>query len=113
MENTQKTNEMAKHTPGPWHIGARQPNSDKFIYGKAGEEVANCDRLTNFPEVNLANARLIASAPELLDALKASTKWLAHFKGYLGPDEVSEMGPVAEIIRISREVIRKAEGGNQ
>jgi hypothetical protein len=58
------------HTPGPWRIGVRQPNSDKFIYGAYGEEVADCDRLTNFPDENLSNARLIAAAPELLKALK-------------------------------------------
>ena len=53
-----------KHTPGPWRIGVRQPHSDKFIYGADGTEIANCDRLTNFPDENLANARLIAAAPD-------------------------------------------------
>ena len=57
------------HTPGPWHIGVRQPTSDKFIYGPQGSEVANCDRRTNFPAVELANARLIAAAPDLLSLL--------------------------------------------
>lgn len=61
---------QAKHTAGPWHIGVRQPSSDKFIYGSKGEEVADCDRKTNFPDENLANARLIAAAPELLEACK-------------------------------------------
>jgi len=58
-----------KHTPGPWRIGVRQSNSDKFIYGANGGEVANCDRLINFADENLANARLIAAAPDLLDLL--------------------------------------------
>ena len=69
--NTNNVEHMEnKHTPGPWHIGVRQPNSDKFIYGPNGSEVANCDRQTNFPHENEANARLIAAAPELLGALQ-------------------------------------------
>jgi protein-disulfide isomerase-like protein with CxxC motif len=53
-----------------WHIGVRQPSSDKFIYGSKGEEIADCDMKTNFPDENLANARLIAHAPELLELLE-------------------------------------------
>ena len=60
-----------QYTAGPWHIGVRQPNSDKFVYGPAGEEIADCDRLTNFPDNNLANARLIAAAPDLLHTLQS------------------------------------------
>lgn len=59
----------SKHTQAPWHIGIRKHSSDKFIYGAKGEEIADCDRLTNFPEENLENARLIACAPELLEIL--------------------------------------------
>lgn len=70
-----------KHTPGPWHVGVRQPNSDKFVYGADGEEVANCDRLTNFPDVNLANARLVAAAPDLLEALEACESLLSAKAG--------------------------------
>lgn len=59
------------HTPGPWHIGVRQPNSDKFVYGAQGTEVANCDMLTNLPDENLANARLIAASPAMAKVLAA------------------------------------------
>ena len=58
------------HTPGEWKLGIRQPNSSYFIYGPLGEEVADCDRLTNFTDENQANAQLIAASPELLDACK-------------------------------------------
>jgi hypothetical protein len=60
-----------RHTPGPWHIGVCRPISYKFIYGPSGEAVADCDHKTNSPGENLANARLIAAAPELLSALQA------------------------------------------
>jgi hypothetical protein len=67
---------MAKYTPGPWRIGVRQPTSDKFIYGNLGEEIADCDRLLNFSDDNLANARLIAQAPAMLDSLVTMTEAL-------------------------------------
>lgn len=56
------------YTPGPWHVGQHDNN---IVYADGGRMVANCndafDRITLTPA---ANARLIASAPELLDALK-------------------------------------------
>jgi len=67
------------HTPGPWRIGVRLPFSgDKFIYGAGGAEVADCDRVTNFPEVNRANAQLIAAAPDLLEAARSAIEWAAQ-----------------------------------
>jgi hypothetical protein len=74
MKNTQ-------YTPAPWKIGVRQPSSDKFIYGPSGEEVADCDRLFNTPQENLANARLIAAAPELLEALQAAEIAIESYSG--------------------------------
>lgn len=59
-----------KHTPGPWHVGG--PNKCT-IYDKHGQRLANSfegvmatQRTDSECE---ANARLIAAAPELLDAL--------------------------------------------
>ena len=61
---------MSKHTPGPWHVGG--PNKCT-IYDKHGQRLANSfegvmatQRTDSECE---ANARLIAAAPELLDAL--------------------------------------------
>lgn len=92
---------QSKHTAGPWHIGIRQPVSDKFVFGPNGEEVANCDRLTNFPDENLANARLIASAPELLEALK-------RLKEYFSYGDLNTTGK--QLIENAEQAIRKAEG---
>ena len=76
-----------QHTPGPWKMGVRQPNSYKFIYGREGEEVANCDRLTNFPDENLGNARLIAAAPELLAACEVALADLTKTVNFEEGDE--------------------------
>ena len=61
----------AKHTPGPWHI---YPDyAESYIESGTGYEV--CQVMTNHPknaDTQAANARLIAAAPELLDALQAA-----------------------------------------
>jgi hypothetical protein len=56
----------ATHTPGPWHV-----NFTKFseVRTDEGALIAKCEKLSGL--VNLqANARLIAAAPDLLEALK-------------------------------------------
>jgi hypothetical protein len=94
------TKSETQRTPGPWHIGVRQPSSDKFIYGKDGTEVADCDSRTNFKEENLANAHLIASAPELLDFVKR-----LNTAFYAGTTK-----EIKNIMAESKGLIHKAEG---
>ena len=60
---------MTKFTPGPWEVRAPQANewqADYEIYDQNGDFPA----LFNQPEIHAANARLIASAPELYEALQ-------------------------------------------
>lgn len=61
--------EKLKHTPGPWQLKGLNPPR---IYADEGKEIiAQCDsggEMTQGQEK--ANARLIASAPELLEALE-------------------------------------------
>jgi hypothetical protein len=99
--------ETTQYTPGPWHIGVRQPSSDKFIYGPQGSEVADCDRQTNFPHENLANARLIATAPELLAALREAREWLV---GTIELAQLPESSPCGQIALQCEAAIAKAEG---
>ena len=61
---------MSAHTPGPW------TSRGTCIYGSGAKVAEVPSRLTTpgatlFPVEATANARLIAAAPELLDALKA------------------------------------------
>lgn len=56
----------AKHTPGPW-MYHKQLNGSLTFFGENGNRaILSAARLIN----QEANARLIAAAPELLDALK-------------------------------------------
>lgn len=73
----------AKHTPGPWHIGMRGGANSNLIYAYNGVDqhhdtpicsvygmYQHCDVNEQKDNEGLANARLIAAAPELLEALK-------------------------------------------
>lgn len=56
----------AKHTPGPWKIDYGYNRSINFIGPCVPDQYAGSSWL----RVTEANARLIAAAPELLEALK-------------------------------------------
>ncbi|MBI7352836.1 hypothetical protein JEV04_15400 [Pseudomonas aeruginosa] len=62
---------MRKHTPGPWFVNGHETYT-KYVEARIGagllQEVAACGP-TEQQEQQEANARLIAAAPELLDAL--------------------------------------------
>ena len=59
---------MSKHTPGPWRIGTPPPNGEQTIGTQHGLMVAVVTTGSGVP--TKANARLIAAAPELLEALQ-------------------------------------------
>ena len=65
---------MYKFTPGPWFITG---NMTRYIEARIGggliQEVAACgptEADNGYGEQQMANARLIAAAPELLEALE-------------------------------------------
>ena len=64
----------AKHTPGPWFTH-REGFSSVYIEARIGggmlQEVASCGPTNEGSDQQEANARLIAAAPEMLEALKA------------------------------------------
>jgi len=69
----------AKHTPGPWMHNATKGRNDAVAIWAADDSIAVCT--TDFPkhfaesvpppDICDANARLIAAAPDLLEALRA------------------------------------------
>lgn len=75
---------MSKHTPGPWFVNDRYKQT-KYIEARIGggmlQEVAACGP-TEVREQQEANARLIAAAPDLLDALEDALCFLAMNGGY-------------------------------
>lgn len=91
------------HTPGPWAYDA----DSKEVFADCEEHGCGWIALVNgndsqdriLPdEMRLANARLIAAAPELLEALRALL------------DRVLENGGFGSIVEAAGEAIAKAEG---
>jgi hypothetical protein len=72
---------MSKHTPGPWDIA----KGKTYCAIRTDERVIADMRLVGLHH-NEANARLIAAAPELLDALQAA---LEALRGSAGFDEIN------------------------
>jgi len=97
---------MSNHTPGPWQtFPPNDPTEVKAIHGSPGMEV--CDLI---PVIRLgpgykriANAHLIAAAPEMYEALK---KVKDHIKTIF-PDSF-EMSGVWTLVDSA---LTKAEGG--
>lgn len=99
---------MTKHTPGPWVVGEPHPtNACAYVCNDEGQEVATIYYCSEggvigkdgiWPEQpnRDANARLIAAAPDLLEALKAI---------------LDETGGIGGPFTIARAAIAKATGG--
>lgn len=66
-----------KHTPGEWHVGGPHKCT---IYDKYGQRLANSFEGVMAAQRTdsecAANARLIAAAPELLEACQTFAEWL-------------------------------------
>lgn len=111
-----------KSTPGPWSIGIRQAEYDvveKYALASMGMQTRfmavsigtpkNQVAIVPLDESNISNARLIAAAPELLDAVKlalAACDANAYELAYRTQSDPF----VAQIMPTLRDVIAKAEG---
>jgi hypothetical protein len=96
----------AKHTKGPWRFSTKpQPNGCPIV-GANGLMICMLAHTVNQPEQRetaLANASLIAAAPDLLVALRAITDQLER----IGDTRRDKDG---QFIEDAREAIAKAEG---
>lgn len=95
---------MSQHTPGPWKINPS--DSEDCIYIESGSDGiatvfgGNC-------AFDLANARLIAAAPELLEACRAADAAITYDTAEAAEDGKWDL-PMAVAIRL-RSAILKAE----
>ena len=93
---------MKAHTPGPWHLGIRP---GPIIYGPLGEQVADLRGLTLEKHESIANAHLVASAPDLLASLIELESMVAEMLPKHGPCGWGELA-----LNQAREAIAKAKG---
>jgi hypothetical protein len=102
-----------KHTPGPWQLEADWMRNSHALFTADGgwvcEIVTPVSTETYGREHSLANARLIASAPDLLEALQAldSTMERVDRSHLTFTDRKLIDGMYAQILR----AIAKATGG--
>ena len=83
---------MSEHTPGPWNV--ELPFGEEGLYISAPNtqlvakvyEVSLKQWVKDKQTSELANARLIAAAPEMYEALR----WLYNCRGSSAPHEVRE-----------------------
>ena len=103
---------MDKHTPGPWTIVGDTDAAEAYVCGLDGCEVAQLVDTVHPPAERLANARLIAAAPDLLAACgNVNEEWhLAH--------DALKRGDTETVFKFlnswqdaTRAAIARAEGG--
>jgi hypothetical protein len=117
---------MAKHTPGPWVWTDGYKLVDISTYespgyynnpelrGPNGTLIVGCDEYWIIGPIEqndemVANARLIAAAPDLLEALKAiHAMWENAFPLDFQKDTTTGIGPVWAQVRAA---LAKVEGG--
>lgn len=78
---------MTKHTPGPWHVVEKAEHKGQgilHIVEEGGDPYWDIATLMTHDEELEANARLIAAAPELLEAAQ---KALDECVDLIGTDE--------------------------
>ncbi|HWX40365.1 MAG TPA: hypothetical protein VN345_04375 [Blastocatellia bacterium] len=110
------------HTPGPWSVEVQQEDMAYIVPACLPEtfvaEVWSDDYEHSVPltENNLADARLIASAPELLEALEAVDRlYSTPVPNPMWPEVspyglIPNSGEVGKMIGAVRDAIRKARG---
>lgn len=104
----------AKHTPGPWVIGGQSEGGKYININGGGRIIARVmfSKPTDPFPADDANARLIAAAPDLLEALKKCRSELHLLKdGSVGgvPNTIAAL--IHERIELADAAIAKATGG--
>ena len=103
---------MSAHTPGPWGLDGN------LIEGPDGERVACITAYSRRTPKQKANARLIAAAPDLLEALRMVMACAGDISA--APDGLLEMAlddgdeetrRQANAFLVARAAIAKATGG--
>ena len=94
-------NEM-KHTPGPWFV--LKPERGLCAIHARMEEGNTIREVTVASKVDMFDARLIAAAPELLEALKALV-------AYMEAVVPAAMAKNLNVMRQARSALTRATGG--
>ena len=102
---------QTQHTPGPWTFGENVGKRPSWEYICASEDGSSICTMAQVPN-GKANARLIASAPDLLAAATAAFQWLDYVRRWPGGQDILiETQPGGFGLDKLQAAIRAAEGG--
>jgi hypothetical protein len=115
---------MSKHTPGPWELTVSGTHCDgvnvqfridtesriNIASGQSQEHLGS--NFGVFEEECIANGRLIAAAPDLLEALRLAHQFITNGieLGYIRMPDPDFPDPAHQTPSIVRAAIAKAEG---
>ena len=108
----------AKHTPGPWSWAETSSSMNMPCLTSPSGEICNFGDDTQYYPTegippNEANARLIAAAPELLEAAKLVLAWYEAEDNHAGTDFYQRIQMCRDSEAAVRAAIAKATGGQQ
>lgn len=98
-----------EHTSGPWYVGMKP---GPIVYGGKGSQVADCRGMLPKQECGY-NSRLIAAAPDLLEAIEQILHRLEgpnNMQTVLYSDSLHPTDDDKTIVDYLQEVIEKATG---
>lgn len=100
---------MNAHTPGPWWT-KREGFSTVYVFARIGggmvQEVAACGPTAAGPDQQGANARLLAAAPKMLNALRQYDQAFTAFD----PDSKESRHQMRLAVVAARAAIAEADG---
>ena len=116
----------AQHTPGPWLAAEAVSSRVGLPVVRSGEKggrlICNVNCVADpmhgkvagddaFNREALANAKLIAAAPEMVNALREAERYMIYFSG----EDLTFVGPgmPADCLRLIRAALSKAVGKTQ
>lgn len=100
----------AKHTPGPWTHGTHNHRKAVYAVCRYPIPIAYVGGNGQPHETETANARLIAAAPAMLEALRKTLGLAEAYYRTLPDDGAAQDHYMAEVIAPARAAIARAEG---
>lgn len=101
----------AKHTPGPWKTQSIE--NQRHVWGPDGDCIVSIHNGSLPDDERKANARLIAAAPDLLEACEAVAELAEILKSSNDPSQNRRAATAAAAVMFSQKVrnaIAKARG---